>query len=171
MVSNNAITGRPAACAVRPPHSRRTRWRSCFPSTRRHEWIEYVVCCASLTFVLCCTCVRCSVPYRDSTLTYLLQDSLEKNSKVRHSLATWLLCSAHSKRRADACVRSIGVHLDSHASLTLFLGWCLCSPVQTLMFVQVSPVKNDSAESICSLRFAERVRKVELGKVEAVKKK
>ena len=58
------------------------------------------------------------VPYRDSTLTYLLQDSLEKNSK-------------------------------------------------TLMFVQVSPVKNDSSESICSLRFAERVRKVETGKAEA----
>lgn len=62
------------------------------------------------------------VPYRDSTLTYLLQDSLEKNSK-------------------------------------------------TLMFVQVSPVKSDASETICSLRFAERVRKVELGKAEAVKKK
>jgi len=35
------------------------------------------------------------------------------------------------------------------------------------MFVQVSPVKNDSSESICSLRFAERVRKVETGKAEA----
>ena len=58
------------------------------------------------------------VPYRDSTLTYLLQDSLEKNSK-------------------------------------------------TLMFVQVSPNATDSAESICSLRFAERVRKVELGKAQA----
>lgn len=62
------------------------------------------------------------IPYRDSTLTYLLQDSLEKNSK-------------------------------------------------TLMFVQVSPAKNDSAESICSLRFAERVRKVELGKAETNKKR
>ena len=58
------------------------------------------------------------VPYRDSTLTYLLQDSLEKNSK-------------------------------------------------TLMFVQVSPNATDSGESICSLRFAERVRKVELGKAQA----
>ena len=38
---------------------------------------------------------------------------------------------------------------------------------KTLMFVQVSPVKNDSSESICSLRFAERVRKVETGKAEA----
>jgi len=62
------------------------------------------------------------VPYRDSTLTYLLQDSLEKNSK-------------------------------------------------TLMFVNLSPVMKDCSESICSLRFAERVRKVELGKAEANKKR
>jgi kinesin family protein C2/C3 len=62
------------------------------------------------------------VPYRDSTLTYLLQDSLEKNSK-------------------------------------------------TLMFVQISPTRNDSSESVCSLRFAERVRKVELGKAEVNKQK
>jgi kinesin family protein C2/C3 len=57
------------------------------------------------------------VPYRDSTLTYLLQDSLEKNSK-------------------------------------------------TLMFVQISPTATNAAESVCSLKFAERVRKVELGKAE-----
>ncbi len=62
------------------------------------------------------------VPYRDSALTYLLQDSLEKNSK-------------------------------------------------TLMFVQVSPNGSDAGESVCSLRFAERVRKVELGKASANVKK
>lgn len=55
------------------------------------------------------------VPYRDSMLTYLLQDSLEKNSK-------------------------------------------------TLMFVQLSPAVESVNETVCSLRFAERVRKVELGK-------
>ncbi len=54
------------------------------------------------------------VPYRDSVLTWLLKDSLEKNSK-------------------------------------------------TLMIVQVSPNASDAGESICSLRFAERVRQVELG--------
>jgi len=59
------------------------------------------------------------VPYRDSTLTFLLQDSLEKNSK-------------------------------------------------TLMFVQVSPTSSNAGESVCSLKFAERVRKVELGKAEKV---
>jgi len=57
------------------------------------------------------------VPYRDSTLTFLLQDSLEKNSK-------------------------------------------------TLMFVQISPTASNANESLSSLRFAERVRKVELGKAE-----
>lgn len=55
------------------------------------------------------------VPYRDSALTYLLQDSLEKNSK-------------------------------------------------TLMFVQVSPCASDVGETLCSLKFAARVRQVELGK-------
>eukprot|EP00457_Paulinella_chromatophora_P001895 gb/GEZN01001897.1/.p1 GENE.gb/GEZN01001897.1/~~gb/GEZN01001897.1/.p1 ORF type:complete len:872 (+),score=197.90 gb/GEZN01001897.1/:119-2617(+) len=57
------------------------------------------------------------VPYRDSMLTYLLQDSLEKNSK-------------------------------------------------TLMFVQISPMATNAAESLCSLKFANRASKVELGKAE-----
>eukprot|EP00698_Gefionella_okellyi_P003156 TRINITY_DN12952_c0_g1_i1.p1 TRINITY_DN12952_c0_g1~~TRINITY_DN12952_c0_g1_i1.p1 ORF type:complete len:982 (+),score=261.46 TRINITY_DN12952_c0_g1_i1:83-3028(+) len=54
------------------------------------------------------------VPYRDSKLTRLLQDSLGGNSK-------------------------------------------------TLMFVQVSPANSNHSESVCSLQFAQRVRKVELG--------
>jgi len=55
------------------------------------------------------------VPYRNSTLTKLLQDSLEKNSK-------------------------------------------------TLMIVQLSPTLDSLGETLCSLRFAQHVRKVELGK-------
>ncbi|XP_061863418.1 LOW QUALITY PROTEIN: kinesin-like protein KIFC3 [Colius striatus] len=54
------------------------------------------------------------VPFRNSRLTYLLQDSLSGDSK-------------------------------------------------TLMMVQVSPAEKNSSETLCSLKFAERVRSVELG--------
>ncbi|XP_074141972.1 kinesin-like protein KIFC3 isoform X5 [Sminthopsis crassicaudata] len=54
------------------------------------------------------------VPFRNSKLTYLLQDSLSGDSK-------------------------------------------------TLMLVQVSPVEKNTSETLCSLKFAERVRSVELG--------
>nr|XP_039251487.1 kinesin-like protein KIFC3 [Styela clava] len=54
------------------------------------------------------------VPFRNSKLTYLLQDSLSKDSK-------------------------------------------------TLMVVQVAPVEKNVSETLCSLSFAQRVRKVELG--------
>nr|XP_029134355.1 kinesin-like protein KIFC3 [Labrus bergylta] len=53
------------------------------------------------------------VPFRNSRLTYLLQDSLNGDSK-------------------------------------------------TLMMVQVSPLPNNMSESVCSLKFAQRVRSVEL---------
>jgi len=63
------------------------------------------------------------VPYRDSVLTRILQDSLAKNSK-------------------------------------------------TLMFVQISPSISDYAESTNSLKFAARVKEVELGKAtKSVKKR
>lgn len=54
------------------------------------------------------------IPFRNSTLTQLLQDSLSNQSK-------------------------------------------------TLMFVCISPVMYNSEEGFCSLNFAERARKVELG--------
>ncbi|XP_061102920.1 kinesin-like protein KIFC3 [Conger conger] len=54
------------------------------------------------------------VPFRNSRLTYLLQDSLNGDSK-------------------------------------------------TLMMVQVSPMDSNVSESVCSLKFAQRVRSVELG--------
>jgi kinesin family protein C2/C3 len=60
------------------------------------------------------------VPYRNSQLTYLLQDSLDKNSK-------------------------------------------------TLMIVQLSPSIESVGETLCSLRFAARVKEVELGKASASK--
>ncbi|KAL4630315.1 kinesin-like protein KIFC3 isoform X3 [Arapaima gigas] len=54
------------------------------------------------------------IPFRNSRLTYLLQDSLSGDSK-------------------------------------------------TLMMVQVSPLESNASESVCSLKFAQRVRTVELG--------
>ena len=36
---------------------------------------------------------------------------------------------------------------------------------KTLMFINVSPCAADADESLCSLQFASRVRKVELGQV------
>ncbi|KAL8181465.1 UNVERIFIED_CONTAM: Kinesin-like protein kifc3 [Gekko kuhli] len=54
------------------------------------------------------------VPFRNSKLTYLLQDSLGKGSK-------------------------------------------------TVMLVQISPLEKNVGESVCSLKFAQRVCKVELG--------
>ena len=59
---------------------------------------------------------RPHVPYRNSTLTYVLQDSLEGDSK-------------------------------------------------TVMIAQISPAESNSDESYCTLNFASRVRKVELGQV------
>ncbi|KAM9183029.1 kinesin-like protein KIFC3 isoform 2-T3 [Mergus octosetaceus] len=56
------------------------------------------------------------VPFRNSKLTYLLQDSLSGDSK-------------------------------------------------TLMMVQVSPAEKNTSETLCSLKFAERVRSVELGPI------
>ncbi len=100
------------------------------------------VCARALMCVCMCVCVRvcvcvCTrslsalgnviqalvtkqahVPFRDSKLTYLLQDSLGKDNK-------------------------------------------------TLMIVQVSPMLGSRSESVCSLNFASRVQKVELGKAKS----
>jgi len=60
------------------------------------------------------------VPYRNSTLTYLLKDSMDKKAKM-------------------------------------------------VMFVQVSPIQRDAPESCCSLMFATRANKVELGQADVRK--
>ncbi|XP_059926859.1 kinesin-like protein KIFC3 isoform X4 [Gadus macrocephalus] len=66
-------------------------------------------------------CRHSHVPFRNSRLTYLLQDSLSGDSK-------------------------------------------------TLMMVQVSPLVSNMSESVCSLKFAQRVRSVELGSASAFKR-
>jgi hypothetical protein len=42
---------------------------------------------------------------------------------------------------------------------------------KTLMFVQCSPALADSSETVCALKFASRVRQVELGKATKVESK
>ncbi|CAL8245248.1 unnamed protein product [Lota lota] len=66
-------------------------------------------------------CRHSHVPFRNSRLTYLLQDSLSGDSK-------------------------------------------------TLMMVQVSPLVSNMSESVCSLKFAQRVRSVELGSASSFKR-
>ena len=79
------------------------------------------------------------MPYRNSKLTYLLQDSLSK-------------CHVHT-------------HTHTHTNYYCVIG----GDSKTLMVVQVAPVEKNVGETMCSLMFAERVRAVELGKAAARK--
>jgi kinesin family protein C2/C3 len=81
------------------------------------------------------------VPYRDSKLTFLLQDSLGGRAKALMVSQPFDFTSQRHKHRTE-------IHCAAHI----------------LQVANVSPSADDAGESLCSLEFASRVGKVSLGK-------
>ena len=94
------------------------------------------------------------VPYRNSKLTQLLQDSL---GKILKTLITRCICVCMYTR-----IRILyKTYTYFHPNFCLYV--ISGGSAKTLMFVHVSPEAETVGETISTLKFAERVGSVELG--------
>lgn len=88
------------------------------------------------------------IPFRNSRLTYLLQDSLGKGSKTVMVVQVRLLnLCIYLKKKCD--------------KLDFFFYFNPCVPFSFVL--KVSALESNVGETLCSLKFAQRVCKVELG--------
>eukprot|EP00558_Chaetoceros_sp_UNC1202_P008269 CAMPEP_0197235250 /NCGR_PEP_ID=MMETSP1429-20130617/2730_1 /TAXON_ID=49237 /ORGANISM="Chaetoceros sp., Strain UNC1202" /LENGTH=144 /DNA_ID=CAMNT_0042693795 /DNA_START=41 /DNA_END=475 /DNA_ORIENTATION=+ len=85
---------------------------------------------------------------------------------------TKLLRETQAINKSLSCLGDVFTALSNGSShvpfrnskLTYLLQDCLSGDGKAMMFVNLSPTMESSNESLCSLRFAQRVNQVELGK-------
>ncbi|KAL9828218.1 Kinesin-like protein KIN-14L [Arabidopsis thaliana] len=89
------------------------------------------------------------IPYRNSKLTLLLQDSLGTNILAQESFLRWVVNKKYSLNFCHVFISG--------------------GQAKTLMFAHLSPEEDSFGETISSLKFAQRVSTVELGAARAHK--
>ncbi|XP_075366357.1 kinesin-like protein KIFC3 isoform X2 [Mycteria americana] len=97
------------------------------------------------------------VPFRNSKLTYLLQDSLSGDSKTLMMVQPLPPVAAFP---SCSCAKAV-----SDRGSSWLRDWPGCRWMGLSWEWQVSPAEKNTSETLCSLKFAERVRSVELGPV------
>lgn len=91
------------------------------------------------------------IPFRNSRLTYLLQDSLGKGSKTVMVVQVRLL-PFMDFQKCD--IFAVKIHFKSLLMIVMSL---------VVLLLKVSALESNVGETLCSLKFAQRVCKVELG--------
>ena len=89
------------------------------------------------------------IPYRNSKLTLLLQDSLGTNILAQESFLRWVVNKKYSLNFCHVFISG--------------------GQAKTLMFAHLSPEEDSFGETISTLKFAQRVSTVELGAARAHK--